>query len=86
MFSVRDAQKTLITRTLNSHRQKNDMNDLPILRHTKKFEVPEEFRDFLIYDSDKEDSERILIFGQQTLLELLGTTEYIWLASGTFKL
>ena len=35
-------KKTLITRTLNRHRQKNNMNDLPVLPHTKKFEVPEE--------------------------------------------
>ena len=42
-------KKTLITRTLNRHRQKNNMNDLPVLPHTKKFEVPEELKDFLIY-------------------------------------
>ena len=60
-------KKTLITRILNRHRQKNNMNDLPVLPDTKKFEVPEEFKDFLIYDSGTEDPERLLIFGQQTL-------------------
>ena len=50
-------KKTLITRTLNRHRQKNNMNDLPVLPHTKKFEVPEDFKDFLIYDSGTEDPE-----------------------------
>ena len=45
------------------------MNDLPVLPRTKKFEVPEDFKDFLIYDSGTEDPEPILIFGKQTLLE-----------------
>ena len=79
-------KKILITRTLTRHRQKNNMNDLPVLPHTKKFEVPEEFKDFLIYDSGTENPERLLIFGQQTLLELLESTQHLWLADGTFKL
>ena len=79
-------KKTLTTRPLNRHRQKNNMNDLPVLPHTKKFEIPDEFKDFLIYDSGTEESERILIFGQQTLLKLLETTQHLWLADGTFKL
>ena len=54
-----------------------------VLPHTKKFEVPEEFEDFLIYDSGTEDPERISIFGQQTLLELLESTQHLWLADGT---
>ena len=78
--------KKLITRTINRHRQKNNMNDLPVLPHTKKFEVPEEFKDFLLYDSGTEDPARLLIFGQQTLLELLQSTQHLWLADGTFKL
>ena len=62
------------------------MKYLPILPHTKKFEVPEEFKDFLIYDSGTEDPERFLIFGQQTPLELLESTQHLWLADGNFKL
>ena len=61
------------------------MNDLPALLHTRKFEVPEEFRDLIIYDYGKEDPEVILIFDHQTLLELLEKTEHLWLANGTFK-
>ena len=76
-------KKTPITQT--RHRQKNNMNELPVLPHNKKFELPEEFKDFLIYDSGTEDPERFLIFGQQTLLELLESTQYLWLADGTFK-
>ena len=72
-------QKILITRTLNRHRQKNNMNDFPVLPHTKKFEVPDEFKDFFIYDSGTEDPEQKLIFGQQTLLELLESTQHLWL-------
>ena len=62
------------------------MNDLPVLPHTKKFEVPEEFKDFLINDSGTEDPERLLIFGQQALLKLLESTQHLWLADRTFKL
>ena len=40
MCSVIDAQKNLITRALNCHRQKNIMNDLPILPHTKNSKYP----------------------------------------------
>ena len=39
-------KKTLITRILNRQGQKNNMNDLPVLPHTKLFEVPEEFKDY----------------------------------------
>ena len=48
-------KKTLFTRTLNRYRQKNNMKDLPVLPHTKNLEVPEEFKDFLRYDSGTED-------------------------------
>ena len=79
-------KKTLINRTLNRHRQKSSMNDLLVLPHTKKFEVPEEFNDFLPYDFGTEDPERFLIFRQQTLLELLKSTQHLRLADGNFKL
>ena len=79
-------KKTLITRTLNRHRQKNNMNELPVLPHTKKFETPDEFKDFPICDYSTEDPERIMIFDQQTLLELLEATQHLWLADGIFKL
>ena len=79
-------KKTLITRTLNRQHQKDNMNDLPVLHHSKKFERPDEFKDFLTCDSGTEDPERILTFGQQTLLELLDTAQQLWLADGIFKL
>ena len=62
------------------------MNNFLVLPHTKKFEVPEEFKDFLMYESGTEDPERIWIFGQQKLLELLESTQHLWLADGIFKL
>ena len=62
------------------------MDDLPVLPHTKKFEVPEKFKDFLIYDSGTENPRRILIFGKQTLLETLESTQHLLLADGTFKI
>ena len=78
-------KKTPTTRTFNRHRQKNNMNDLPVLPHSRKFEVPEEIIDFLIYDSGTENSERFLIFGQPTQLELLESTQHLWFADGTFQ-
>ena len=35
---------------------KKDMNEMPILPHTKKLEVPEELKDFLTYNSGEEDA------------------------------
>ena len=58
------------------------MNDLPVLPHTKKFEKPDEFKDFLIYDSGTDDAEKILTFGQQTLLELLEPTQHLFYGVG----
>ena len=65
LCSVINDQKTLITRIPNRHRQKDNMNDLPVLPHTKKFEVPEEFKDFLISDSSREDPELFLILANR---------------------
>ena len=79
-------KKTPTTRTINRHRQENNMNNLPVLPHSKRVEVPEEIIDFLIYDSGTENSERLLIFGQPTLLELLESTQHLRLADGTFQL
>ena len=76
MCSDIDAQKTVITRTLYRHRQKMNMNDLPVLLSTKKFEVPEEFSDYVIYDYGTEEP-KSLISGQQTLLEVLEATQHM---------
>ena len=45
-------------------RQRENRIDAPIDRH---FDIPEEFKTFLLKDSGKDDSERILMFGDTTL-------------------
>ena len=78
-------KKDLITRTLNRHRRKNieTQGSVPNTRH---FDVPSEFADFLLHDTGKDDKERILIFGQRSLLELMESLDTLWLADGTFKI
>ena len=39
-------KKTTITRTLNRHRQKNSMNDLPVLSHSKNLKNPKNSKNF----------------------------------------
>ena len=58
---------------------------MPVSPSTKKYEVPDVFKDFLIYEFGTEDPKSILIFRQQTLLEMFETTQHLWLADGTFK-
>ena len=54
--------------------------------NTRHFDVPSEFADFLLHDTGKDDKERILIFGQRSLLELMESLDTLWLADGTFKI
>ena len=54
----------------------------PIDRH---FDVPDEFAPLLLQDSGKDNKERILIFGDATMENLLNLSN-TWLVDGTFKL
>ena len=49
------------------------------------FDVPDEFAPFLLQDSGKDDKERILIFGDATMKNLLSLS-MTWLVDGVFKL
>ena len=53
-------KKSLITRTLNRHRQKTN-NEVHANPQNQQFDIPEEFKDFLLYDSGKEHCERIFV-------------------------
>ena len=48
------------------------------------FEIPQKFKEVLLYDSGIEDLERFLLFGDQELIAGLSRAD-IWLADGTFK-
>ena len=48
------------------------------------FGIPREFQHFVVFDSGKEDHERIFTFADSQLLKQLETAEF-WLADGTFK-
>ena len=52
----------------------------------RHFEVPAEFQDFCLFDSGKEDSERVLIFGDKDTVKSLQVYNSLWLADGTFKI
>ena len=46
-------KKTLISKTHNRHRQKNNKNNMPCLFHTRQFEVLKKFKKSLKYDFPK---------------------------------
>ena len=77
-------KKDNLIRTASRKRQREQKITIPnpIDRH---FEIPEEFSSFLLKDSGKDDKERILIFGDPMMNELLNVSK-TWLVDGTFKL
>ena len=54
----------------------------PTDRH---FDVPDELAPFLLQDSGKDDKERILIFEDASMINLLSLSN-TWRVDGTFKL
>ena len=65
-------------------RQKKDLIQFPEPA-SRNFDVPEEFKSFLVHDSGKEDHERIMLFGDNEMIKYLQSSPS-WLADGTFKL
>ena len=65
-------------------RQRKDVGENPI-PSDRHFDIPQEFADFVLHDSGKEDSERIIVFGDRFMLTELETSKF-WLADGTIKL
>ena len=76
--------KGSLTQMSRRKRQENNLVEEknPINR---QFTLPESFCDFLIADTGSEDLERILVFGDKDLVNLLQGSKQ-WLADGTFKL
>ena len=60
----------------------NSVYSWAIDRH---FDIPDNFQEFLRYDSGKDDHERILIFGAPYMTSVLESSKF-WLGDGTFKL
>ena len=54
----------------------------PLDRH---FDIPDKFQEFLRYGSEKDDHERILVFGDLYMTSVLESFKF-WLGDGTFKL
>ena len=77
-------KKENLFRTACRKRQRENRIDAPtpIDRH---FDIPGEFKTFLLKDSGKDDSERIFMFGDTTMKNLLNFSK-TWLIDGTFKL
>ena len=73
-------KKDNLSRAVSRKRQKEMC--APTDRH---FDVPDEFAPFLLQDSGEDDKERILIFGDPTMKNLLSLSN-TWLVDGTFKL
>ena len=51
----------------------------------RHFEIPDNFQEFLRYESEKDDHERILVFADPYMTSVLESSKF-WLGDGTFKL
>ena len=82
-FSLQCRKKTTCCeQSLENDKKRCLQIPAPTDRH---FDVPDEFAPFLLQDSGKDDKERILIFGDVTMKNLLNLSN-TWLVDGTFKL
>ena len=77
-------KKDNLLRAVSPKRQKAMCLQVPAPTD-RHFDVPDEFAPFLLQDSGKDDKERILIFGDVTMKNLLNLSN-TWLVDGTFKL
>jgi len=83
-------KRSVVGRSLRRYRmvknKKDDSDDvLPALPSDVNFIIPARFQPFILYDSITDpDQERVIIFGDRTMLEGLERAS-IWLADGTFK-
>lgn len=71
-----------LRRSRNKSRISNNLI-FPPIPHDLTFDIPEPFRDFVLYDSGSGDN-RIILMGDLELLDGLARSD-VWLADGTFK-
>ena len=76
--------QSALTRTLNRSKQLTSL--LTIATGDRHFEIPHRFKQFSLFDSGKQDTERILIFGDIENLNALKLYNKTWLVDGTFKI
>ena len=73
-----------LTRTLSRSKQ---TTSLPIIaKDDRHFEIPDRFKQFCLFDSGKQDTERILIFSDIENLNALKLYNKTWLVDGTFTI
>ena len=79
--------RSALNRTLNRQKQKNNESSMIAITCTERnFALPDEYKDFCLFDSGMDDKERILIFGDATMVAALSTYKNLWLCDGTFKI
>lgn len=74
-------KKTSLQRTLQ--RSKKAENFTPVPRDIR-FQIPDIYTPYVLFDSGREDANRIIIFGKNDLLKFL-ERKTRWIADGTFK-
>ena len=78
------SSRLALTRTLNRSKQTTSLPT--IATDDCHFEVPDRFKQFRLFDSGKQDTERILIFGAIENLNALKLYNKTWLVDGFFKI
>ena len=73
-----------LTRTLNRSEQTASLPT--IATDDRHFEIPDRFKQFCLFDSGKQDTQRILIFGDIENLNALKLYNKTWLVDGSFKI
>lgn len=63
-------------------RTKNLANQFPIEPSNRNFDIPEEYATNIIYDTGRDDENRILAIGDRAILDQVGSEE--WFSDGTF--
>ena len=72
------ATKENLVRTAQRARKQRE-EVLPVSPATRSFEIPELFKNFIRFDSGKNDHERIILFGDPEILRVLEKSKF-WLA------
>ena len=76
--------KDKLIRTAARTRKQLDVS-MPPITVARNFEIPENFENFIRYDSGSNDHERIILCGDPEMLRVLEKSSF-WLADGTFKI
>ena len=75
-------QKSSLARRLRNHKNPASEEKAPLDRH---FQIPDKYKEFLLYDSGESDPERILAFADKFMLNYMGISDTTLFMDGTFK-